>query len=214
MADNETLAAKLNECAERRDFEGALALMRGNQAEIAKMLNGAGIKDSLKKTTTDRLLLSFVDGVDFGAEPLDKSLVRLEKLVYFNSKKPGDAGVLVLSDAWGLGKVKRIDYFYKRITVDFRMKKGHQFSYAAATDMLELAPENHILVMREADPAGFEQMLKDRPADFIKAVLRSYGDMPLTRLEDVCVANGFVKPVNWKKFWDAARAELRKDKLV
>ena len=214
MADTESLAAKLNECAEKRDFEGALALVRGNQAEISKMLKPAGVKDALKKTTSDRLLLSFVDGVQFGAEPLDKSLVRLEKLVYFNSKKPGEGGALVLSESWGLGTVKRIDDFYRRITVDFRMKKGHQFSYAAATDMLELAPENHILVMREADPAGFEQMLKERPGDFVKAVLRSYGDMPVTRLEDVCAANGFVKSVNWKKFWDSARAALRSDKLV
>lgn len=214
MADTETLAAKLNECAEKRDFEGALALVRGNLAEIEKMLKFAGVKDALKKTTEDRLLLSFLDGVDFGAEPLDKTLVRLEKLIYFNSKKPGDAGVLVLSDAWGLGKVKRIDYFYRRITVDFKVKRGHQFSYGAATDMLEIAPENHILVMREADPEGFEKMLRERPGDFVKSVLRSYGDMPVTRLEDVCVANGFVKSVNWKKFWETARAELRRDGLV
>ena len=214
MADNETLANQLNECAERRDFEGALALVRGNQAEFAKMLKPAGVRDALKKTTDDRLLLSFADGVDFGSEPLDKTLMRIEKLMYFNSKKPGDAGALVLSAAWGLGKVKRIDYFYKRITVDFRMRKGHQFSYAAATDMLSLAPENHVLVKREADPAGFEQMLKERPGDFVKEVLRSYGDMPLSRLEDVCAANGFVKGVNWKPFWERARAQLRDDKLV
>ena len=35
--------------------------------------------------------------------------------------------------------VKRLDYFYKRITVDFKTQKGHQFTYAAALDMLEKA---------------------------------------------------------------------------
>jgi len=214
MADTEVLVKQLNDCAEKRDFEGAFSLVRGNQADFAKVLKPAGVRDALKKTTADRLLLSFLDGVEFGAEPLDKSLVRLEKLVYFNSKKPGDAGALVLSASWGLGKVKRIDYFYRRITVDFRQKKGHQFSYAAATDMLELAPDDHILVKREMDSAAFEQLLKDRPGDFVKEVLKSYGDMPVTRLEDVCVANGFVKSVNWKKFWESARGELRADKLV
>ncbi len=214
MSDTETLVNQLNDCAERRDFEGALALVRGNQAEFAKLLKPAGVKDALKKTTTDRVLLSFVDGVDFGAEPLDKSLARVEKLVYLISKKPGDAGALVLSEAWGLGKVRRIDYFYRRVTVDFRTRKGHQFSYAAATDMLSLPPDGHVLVKREADPAGFEQMLKERKGDFVKEVLRSFGDMPLTRLEDVCVSNGFVKGPNWKKFWDEARAQLRGDNCV
>ena len=80
--------------------------------------------------------------------------------------------------------------------------------------MLVSAPQDHILVKQAADPVAFEQMLKERPADFVKEVLKSYGDMPITRLEDVCVANGFVKSVNWKKFWESARTDLRKDVLV
>ena len=208
MADTEALANQLAECAEKQDFEGAFKLVRENQGELAKSLQPAGIKDALKKTTKDRLLLSFLDGVGFGELALDESMVKLEKLVGFTQ------GSLVLSKAWGLGTVKKIDYFYRRVTVDFKTKKGHQFTYDAATDMLESAPEGHILVLRQADPAAFEAMLKDRPGEFIKAVLKSYGDMPITRLEDVCVANGFVKSVNWKAYWDKARAELKQDKLV
>ena len=30
----------------------------------------------------------------------------------------------------------------------------------------------------------------------------------------MCIANGFVKSVNWKSYWDKARAELKADKLV
>ncbi len=208
MADTESLALQLNDCAERHDFEGAFTLIRDNREEFAKVLKPVGIKDALKKTTSDRLLLSFVDSIDFEDEPLDKALVKLEKLLSFQE------GALVLSKAWGLGKVKRRDYFYRRITVDFAARKGHQFAYAAAIDMLLLAPEGHILVLREADPAAFESMLKDRPGDFVKAVLKSYGDMPLTLLEDVCATNGFVKSVNWKSFWEKARAALRSDSLV
>ena len=120
----------------------------------------------------------------------------------------------MLNDTWGLGVVKRLDYFYRRITVDFKTRKGHQFTYAAATDMLERAPDNHILVLRQSDPARVEAMLRDQPGEFVKAVLKSYGDMPIVKLEDVCVANGFVKAVNWKAFWEKARADLRKDSLV
>ena len=214
MADTESLVNSLNECAEKGDFEGAFRLVRENKEELGKKLQATGVRDALKKTTKDRLLLSFLDGVEFGARPLDESLVRLEKLVYLVSKKPGDAGALVLSKAWGLGKVKSVDDFYKRVTVDFRTKRGHQFAYAAACDMLEPAPDGHILVKREVDPAGFEKLLKENPGDFIVEVIKSFGDMPIVRLEDVCVQNGFVKSVNWKKFWDAARAELRKNKLV
>ncbi len=208
MADTEALITELSACAEKHDFESALALIRTNQAEFAKVLKPSGIKDALKKTTNDRLFLSFIDGVEFGTEPVDKTLVKLEKLISFQQ------GSLVLSKAWGLGTIKRLDYFYRRITVDFRTKRGHQFSYTAAVDMLESAPEGHILVLREADPTAFEAMLKNQPGEFIKAVLKSYGDMPLVKLEEVCLTNGFVKPVNWKAFWEKVRADLRRDPLV
>lgn len=208
MNVSETLVKELNECAEKRDFERAFKLVRENRVELAKNIAPEGIKDLLKKTTNDRLLLSFLDGANFGAAPLDKTLVVLEKLVSFQ------VGALVLNDTWGLGTVKRLDYFYRKITVDFKVKRGHQFSYAAAVDMLEVPSEDHVLVMRHADPAAFEAMLKDKPADLVKAVLRSYGDMPITKLETICVNNGFVKAVNWKKFWEGVRADLRKDELV
>lgn len=215
MAETEAIVTQLGECAEKKDFEGAFRLVRENQAELAKKMQPAGVKDALKKTTNDRLLLSFLDGVEFGARPLAESLVRLEKLVAFNANIPGAAGVKVLNETWGLGTVKKIDYFYKRITVDFKTKKGHQFTYAAACDMLAVAPKDHILVLRETAPADFEALLKEKPGELVKAVIRSNGSsMTLVRLEDFCVQNGFVKAVNWKKFWDAARGQLKADKCV
>ena len=209
MADTEAIVNELGAFAEKRDFEGAFKLVRENQAVIAKKLQPLGVKDALKKTTDDRLLLAFLDGVEFGARPLDESLVRLEKLVSFK------ADSLVLNDTWGLGKVKRLDYFYKRITVDFKTKKGHQFTFAAACDMLVSAPEDHVLVLEVRDKTKFDQLLKEKPGEFVKLVLQSNGSsMTLIRLEDYCVRNGFVKSVNWKKFWETARTELKKDTCV
>ena len=83
MPISEELAGKLNECAEKQDFEGAFALVRSNQSELAKQLRGEGVKDALKKTTKDRLLLSFLDGAGFEDRSLDEALVRLEKLMSF-----------------------------------------------------------------------------------------------------------------------------------
>jgi anti-sigma B factor antagonist len=155
MSDFESVVAEIGACAEKRDFAGALALVKENRDALGKRIQGDGVKEALKKTTDDRLLLSLVDGAEFETRPLDKALVRLEKLLSFQKDSR------VLNATWGLGKVTRIDYFYRRITVDFRTRKGHQFTYAAAADMLERAPENHILVLRESDPARVEAMLKD-----------------------------------------------------
>ena len=94
MADTEALVNQLGECAEKQDFEGAFKLVRENQAELSKKLRPEGVWDALKKTTGDRLLLSFLDGVGFGSRPLDEALVRFEKLLSFRPDS------LVLNGTW------------------------------------------------------------------------------------------------------------------
>ena len=60
MADTEALVNQLNECAEKQDFEGAFRLVRENRAELDKKIRATGIRDALKKTTDDRLLLALL----------------------------------------------------------------------------------------------------------------------------------------------------------
>ncbi len=198
----------LKALSDAADFEGAFKLVSACHANLGGKLQGVAVRDALKKTTKDRLILSFIEGVGFDTRVLKEAVGRLGRLLSFHK------GALVLSAAWGLGEVRALDYFYRRVTVDFRVRKGHQFTYDAACETLVSAPENHILVTQRADPNRIAQMLKDTPAEFVKEMLRSFGDMPLTRLEELSSQHGFVKQANWKKFWDAARVELRKDKCV
>ena len=120
----------------------------------------------------------------------------------------------MLNATWGLGEIKRLDYFYRKITVDFKMRKGHQLTFDAACETLVPAPEDHILVTAAADPDRVATMLREQPGEFVKAMLKSFGDMPITRLEEECAKQGFVKSANWKAFWERARTDLKKEKLV
>ncbi len=195
------------------DFEGAYSFMSASWELIEKTLQTTAaqmVHDTLRKTTKDRLLMSFIDSVGFGSRSLREALARLGCLVAFHPH------MLVLSAAWGLGEIQRIDYFNRRVTVDFFSppRRGHQFTYDAACETLKLAPENHILVTRKVDPDRVALMLKENPGDFVKAMLTSFGDMPITRLEELCAQNGFVRSAEWKKFWERARADLRQDKCV
>jgi len=210
MASADSVTEKLSEYAQNGDFEGVIRYLRENLAEVTKNLNAAGVKDVLKKTTNDRLLQSFVDGVEFAQRPIAESLVRLEKLLALR------LGSLVLSKSleWGLGEVKRLDHFYKRVTVDFRMKRGHQFTYAAAIDMLTPVSPDHILAIQHSDAPRFATLLNENRGEFVKIMLKSFGPMSVQRLEEVCLRCGFVKTQAWKTFWEKARSDLRKDALV
>ena len=204
----EDLAAELQLISEAQDFVGTFKIIDENKDVLTSNLQATGVKEILKKATKDRLLHSFVDSVGFGARPLSDSLARLSKLMALTP------GVRVLNVAWGLGEVKRLDYFYRKITVDFKMRRGHQLTFDAACETLVIAPEDHILVTAAADPNRVAAMIKEEPGEFVKAMLKSFGDMPITRLEEECAKQGFVKSANWKAFWERARADLKKDKLV
>ena len=204
----EDLAAELQLMSEAQDFVGTFKIIDENKDVLTSNLQATGVKEILKKATKDRLLLSFVESVGFGIRPLADSLARLAKLMALTP------GVRVLNVAWGLGEVKRLDYFYRKITVDFKMRRGHQLTFDAACETLVIAPEDHILVTAAADPNRVAAMIKEEPGEFVKAMLKSFGDMPITRLEEECAKQGFVKSANWKAFWDRARADLKKDKLV
>ena len=205
---DEWTALALSAFAEAQDFPSAFRMVRERREAISQKLQGASIRDTLRRTTKDRLLLSFIDSVGFEVRPLNEALGRLERLLGFR------VGALVLNAAWGLGEIRRLDYFYRRITVDFRLRKGHQFTFDAACEALVPAPDRHILVVAKADPDRVAKMLKDEPGEFVKAMLSSFGDMPITRLEELAAQHGFVKSANWKAFWERARADLRKDRLV
>ena len=204
----EDLAAELQLKTESGDFNGVLQIIKESKDALTTNVQAAGVREILKKATKDRLLLSFVDSVGFGSRPLAESVARLERLMSYTP------GTRVLNVTWGLGEIKRLDYFYRRITVDFRLRKGHQLTFDAACETLTVAPEDHILVLAAADPGRVAAMIKDQPGEFVKAMLRSFGDMPVTRLEEECARQGFVKSANWKSFWDRARADLKKDRLV
>lgn len=196
---------------EKSDFAGAWKAVNARAAN----LDAQYARHVLKTSTKDRLQTALVECTFPGAPagtgmalPLKESLGRLERLLGF---VPGS---LVLHKIWGVGEVKRLDHFYRRITVDFKNKRGHQLTFQAAAETLITPPADHILVIQKGDPARVEMMLKDHPGEFVKEMLKSFGDMNVARLEELSVQFGFVKSANWKKFWEAARAALRSEKLV
>ena len=206
---DEWTAMLMQELVEADDFGGLFAVLKDRATRLAESLQLTGFRDVLKKAATkDRLAGMLIDAAAFGDVPLEESFRRLDILFALTP------GTLVIDPNWGIGVIKRLDDFYKRITIDFAGKPGHAMSFVAACDGLIRAPQDHLLTMRHNDPESMRKMVKESPGEIVRLALRSFSNMPVVRLEEVLVKNGFVAAAGWKAFWDSARKALKSDPLV
>ena len=74
------------------------------------------------------------------------------------------------------------------------------------------APIAHIAI-KHNNPAELDRMVKEEPGEVVKAALRSYGQMSVTRLMDKLIPSVMAEPA-WKKFWEGARRALKDDASV
>ena len=122
-------------------------------------------------------------------------------------------GAVCFDKTWGTGVVGKTDYFYKRVDIDFRKKRGHQLALSYAAEKLLLLDEHHILYWRHQKPAELIDLVKSKPGEAFKLALRSFGAMSAVQLQEKMVPD-VLDEKQWKSLWDAARKELKADKTV
>ncbi len=112
--------------------------------------------------------------------------------------------------SWGFGRITTVDTVFARFTIDFPGKPGHTMDLSFAADLLKPIAKNHILARKAADLEGLRQMAALQHLDLIKLVLNSYGGKAtLDQIQQVLVPD--VIADDWKKWWETARHEMKKD---
>jgi transcription elongation GreA/GreB family factor len=112
--------------------------------------------------------------------------------------------------SWGFGKIKTVDGIAGRLVVDFIGKVGHTLDLEFAADSLRVIPKSHILARKHADLKGVQQMAALHHLDVVKLVVMSFGGKATAdQIQSVLVPD--VIQSDWKKWWEAARSELKKD---
>lgn len=120
---------------------------------------------------------------------------------------------LCFDKTWGLGVVLKVDYFNKKLHVDFERKLGHQLGLAYASQTLELVSEDHVLVWKRRKPKDLAELVAKNPAEVVRMSLRSFGPITAGELQQR-LSSGIVSETQWKSFWDAARKVLKNDPKV
>src|SRR4051795_4880735 len=112
--------------------------------------------------------------------------------------------------SWGFGKITTVDTVFSRFVIDFQTKAGHTMDLGFAAESLKPIDPNHILARKASDLEGLRQMAALHHLDLIKLVLQSFGGRAtVDQIQQVLVPD--VIRDDWKKWWDSAKHELKKD---
>src|SRR5437870_3429761 len=112
--------------------------------------------------------------------------------------------------SWGFGRIKTVDTVFARFTIDFENKAGHTMDLSFAAESLKPIPKEHVLARKAADLEGLRQMAATNHLELVKLVLNSYGGKAtVDQIQQVLVPD--VIRDDWKKWWEAAKRELKKD---
>ena len=112
--------------------------------------------------------------------------------------------------SWGFGKIKTVDTVFARFTIDFQSKAGHAMDLGFAAESLKPIASDHILARKASDLEGLRQMAALHHLDLIKLVVQSFGGRAtIDQIQQVLVPE--VIRDDWKKWWEAAKRELKKD---
>lgn len=112
--------------------------------------------------------------------------------------------------SWGFGRITALDAALGRLNIDFLTKPGHSMDLVFSAESLKAIPPDHILVRKHADLAGLKQEAALHHLAVVKTVLRSFGgrasaDQIMAALVPDVIGS------DWKKWWEMARAEMKRD---
>src|SRR4030095_1674996 len=112
--------------------------------------------------------------------------------------------------SWGFGKIQTVDTVFARFTIDFQNKAGHTMDLAFAAESLKPIPKDHIFARKLSDLEGLRQLAATNHMELVHVVLKSFGGKATAeQIQQVLVPD--VIREDWKKWWDAAKKELKKD---
>lgn len=178
-----------------------LALKKNTSPAIAQ-------KELLHILSASRKEQKFIPPAFEKASSIEEAFLRLNHLRAMKRK------MLCYNKTWGFGIVSRVDPFYQKVEIEFEKKGAHEFAFSYAAEALEVLTDDHLLAIRHNHPDEFARLLKEDPAEVIRTTLRSYGNLSITKIEEHFVPDLLATEAEWKKFWAAARKELKKDPLI
>ena len=197
--------------AKKGDVEGGIDLLkwRAENTPVEQMTAKDWLKAADLVAGSNPHLLALIQEAGFGQRLAARECIRRFRLL--QAMRPG---ALCLHRTWGFGVVRKSDTLYKKIEIDFRGRPGHGLAMKVAAETLEMLGDDHLLARMHQDREAIQALVKEAPADVVRAALASFGPLTSSALQEKLVQSGVVLEGDWKRFWDAARKVLKADPMV
>ena len=112
--------------------------------------------------------------------------------------------------SWGFGRITTVDTVFAQFVIDFQNKPGHKMALEFAAESLKPVSPDHVLAKKAGDLEGLRKLAALDHLAVIKLVLKSYGGRAtIDQIQQVLVPD--VIASDWKKWWEVAKRELKKD---
>jgi transcription elongation factor GreA len=109
-----------------------------------------------------------------------------------------------------VGKIATWDWLFSKVVIDFQNRAGHSMDLAFAADSLKALPTEHILARKFTELPKLREMAALHHLELIKLVLESYGGKAtVDQIQALLVPDVITE--DWKKWWEVAKKEMRKD---
>ncbi|MCX7872403.1 MAG: GreA/GreB family elongation factor [Verrucomicrobiae bacterium] len=115
-----------------------------------------------------------------------------------------------MHNSWGIGKIVSIDTVYGKITIDFCEIKSKEMELNFAVERLQPISKEHILAKKFTNLDELKRMAAADHLGLVKLVLKSFGNKAtVAKIQSVLVPD--IINDDWKKWWEVAKAEMKKD---
>lgn len=115
---------------------------------------------------------------------------------------------------WGTGEIIEISPIREQMAVEFENVSGRKhITYANAFKTLIPLEDEHFLARRFSDADKLEKEAKHDPVAIVKILLRDLGPKTASEIKDE-LSELVIPESDWTKWWQNARAKLKKDPMV
>ena len=112
--------------------------------------------------------------------------------------------------SWGFGRIKSVDPVFAKFTIDFPSKTDHTMDLDFAAESLKPIAPDHVLARKASDLEGLRQLAATNHLELVKLVLNSFGGRATAEQVQQVLVPEVIRD-DWKKWWEAAKRELKKD---